>query len=282
MINIDRLSFSYGKLPVLSNISMDLQEGRIYGLLGGNGVGKTTLLTLLAGLKKPLGGEILVDGLHPYDRLPSCLEQQYFLPDSLDALPMKAKSFAGNFGKFWNNFSMDVFLEAMRDFDVDAELRMDRMSFGQLKKCYVSFAFACGCKYLFMDEPTNGLDIPSKAQFRKALMKYTSEESTVVISTHQVRDLENVIDPIIILDGRDVLVNASLAEISSKFFFDYSNIVLPHSLYSEMIPGGCIQVMLNADGAESKVNIEAFFNAVISNKELVKSLLGQDANDIKE
>ena len=145
---------------------------------------------------------------------------------------------------------------------------MNAMSTGQLKKTYISFALALGCRYLYLDEPTNGLDIPSKAQFRSALMKYTSE----VISTHQVRDLENIIDPIIILDRQDVLMNASLEAISRKLYFDYGSQVHPESLYSEQLPGGFIQVYPNTEGLESKVSIEALFNAVHNNKEFIKNL----------
>ena len=119
---------------------------------------------------------------------------------------------------------------------------MNAMSTGQLKKTYISFALALGCKYLYLDEPTNGLDIPSKAQFRSALMKYTSDDSTIIISTHQVRDLENIIDPIIILDRQGVLLNADIATISNKLYFDYGSEIHPESLYSEQLPGGFIQV----------------------------------------
>jgi len=144
------------------------------------------------------------------------------------------------------------------------------MSCGQLKKTHIAFALACRTKYLFMDEPTNGLDIPSKSQFRKAITKYTREDATIVISTHQVRDLENIIDPIIILDSKEVLMNASLEEISRQFFFDYSNTPRPDALYSEMTPGGCIQVCLNTSDQESKVNIEALFNTVHRHKSILK------------
>ena len=127
-------------------------------------------------------------------------------------------------------------------------------------------------RYIFMDEPTNGLDIPSKAQFRKALMQFTSDDSTVVISTHQVKDLENVIDPVIILDRQDVLLNASVSEISEKLWFDYGTEINPNALYSEVVPGGCIQVLPNPDGRDSKVNIEALFNAVHKNKDWFKAV----------
>ena len=167
---------------------------------------------------------------------------------------------------------MDKFNEIMKIFDTNPDMRMDQMSYGQLKKAFISFALATSTRYLFMDEPTNGLDIPSKAQFRKAITKYTSDDSTLLISTHQARDLEAIIDPIIILDRRDVLLNATVEEISQKLYFDYSSDVQSDALYSEMIPGGCIQVVENKDGLESKVNIEALFNTTLNNKERIKNM----------
>ena len=163
----------------------------------------------------------------------------------------------------------------MKVFDNDENQRMDQMSYGQLKKTFISFALACNTKYLFMDEPTNGLDIPSKAQFRKAVSKYTSEDSTLLISTHQARDLEAIIDPIIILDHRDVLLNTSLDEIAEKLFFDYTSDIDPTALYQEMVPGGNIQVTVNKTGAESKVNIEALFNAVLLHKSEIKEMFNK-------
>ena len=273
MITIDDLGFSYGSIPVLDHITMTLEDGRIYGLLGENGVGKTTLLTLLAGLKSPRTGRIDTDGFTPYDRKPSFLQDQYYLPDEVAPVNYTAERFARVHGTFWPRFSQDKFLEILKEFEVDPRQKMNKMSSGQLKKTYISFALALGVKHLFLDEPTNGLDIPSKAQFRKAVTKYTSEDSVIVISTHQVRDLENIIDPIIILDRRDVLVNATLEEISEKLYFDYGTQLHPEALYSEQLPGGFIQVLVNTTDEESKVNIEAFFNAVHKNKELVKNLL---------
>ena len=275
MIRIEKLGFSYGQVPVLKNITMNLEPGKIYGLLGENGVGKTTLLTLLAGLKKPLQGNIDIDGSTPYSRAPQVLENQFYLADEMLPVPMKAAEYARITGEFWPNYKQDTFEEIMELFENTSDKKMNEMSTGQLKKTYISLALALGCKYLFLDEPTNGLDIPSKAQFRSALMKYTGEDSTIVISTHQVRDLENIIDPIIILDRQDVLLNASLEEISRKLYFDYGTRLHPESLYSEQLPGGFIQVYPNAEGADSKVNIEALFNAVHHNKEFIKGLFAE-------
>ena len=295
MITINDLGFTYGEtgglgsisldrkkghiLPtdryVLRNITMKLEEGCIYGLLGENGVGKTTFLTLLSGLKKPQLGEIDIDGHKPYDREPSFLADQYYLSDEVAAVNMKAIDYARNYGKFWENFDIGKFKEVMEVLENDTEQKMTRMSFGQLKKTYIAFALACNTKYLFMDEPTNGLDIPSKAQFRKAVTKYTREDSVILISTHQVRDLENIIDPIIILDRQDVLLNATIAEISEKLYFDYSSEPMENALYREMIPGGNIQVCLNQTGEDSKVNLEALFNTVHQHKELIKGIFNK-------
>ena len=276
MIKTQNLAFSYGKKEVLRNISLSLEPGKIYGLLGENGVGKTTLLTLLCGLKKPLAGSVDADGHDPYKREPSLLADQYFLPDEVVPSYDKALAWAKSRGCFWPRFSLDLFSEIMTVFEVDKAQKMNTMSAGQLKKTHISFALACSVKHLFMDEPTNGLDIPSKAQFRSAILKFTPEDSTIVISTHQVRDLENVIDPIIILDRQDVLLNASVERISDKLFFDYGTTLHPESLYSEQLPGGFIQVYPNVKGEDSKVNIEALFNAVHKNKELVKSLFDNE------
>lgn len=272
MIEIKDLAFSYGKTPILKSITTTLEEGRIYGLLGENGVGKTTLLTLLCGLKKVCSGSITTDGENPFDRTPTLLQNQFYLPDEALPVAMKAECFAKKRGAFWPDYDHSKFLEIMKEFENDPAKKMNQMSAGQLKKTYISLALACGCKYIFMDEPTNGLDIPSKTQFRSAIMKYTSDDSTIVISTHQVRDLENIIDPIIILDRQDVLLNASVEEITSKLYFDYGTQLHPESLYSEQLPGGFIQVYHNTTGEDSKINVEALFNAVHKNKELIKGM----------
>ena len=276
MIEIDNLAFSYGPKTVLKNISMKVASGNIYGLLGENGVGKTTLLTLLCGLKKPQTGTIRVDGRDPFDRQPSLLSDQFYLPDEVTPVHACAIDFAKENGVFWPGFDLEKFQTILTEFEVEPEQRMDAMSAGQLKKTWVSFALACNAKYYYLDEPTNGLDIPSKAQFRSALMKYTREDATIVISTHQVRDLENIIDPIIILDRRDVLLNATIERIAEKLFFDYGTTLHPEALYSEQLPGGFIQVLPNPDKADSKVNIEALFNTVHKHKDFVKNLFDHE------
>lgn len=276
MLKIDKISFSYGNTPCLEKISLNLEEGKIYGLLGENGVGKTTLLTLLCGLKNVQTGSIDVDGFTPYKRDPEFLSSIFYLPDEVTPVNTTAISFAKEKGRFWPCFSLDKFVEIMQIFEMELSQKMNAMSAGQLKKTWIAFALACSTRYLFLDEPTNGLDIPSKAQFRKAVMAFTREDSTIVISTHQVKDLENIIDPIIILDKRDVLLNASVEEIASKLYFDYGTTLNPDSLYTEQLPGGFIQVYPNTAGEESKLNVEALFNTVHKHKELIKGIFSHE------
>ena len=273
MIQIENLSYAYGRNTVLQHISMKLQPGRIIGLLGENGVGKTTLLTLLCGLKNPLTGSIDADGRKPFDRKPSLLADQFYLPDEVMPLRLSAEAFARERGSFWPNFTMERFLDLLAGFEVEAGQRMDKMSAGQLKKTWIAFGLACHTKYYYMDEPTNGLDIPSKAQFRKALARETAEDSIVILSTHQVRDLEDIIDSIVILEARAVAVNTTIDDLSRAFRFETLDTVSPDSLYSEMVPGGILQVLPNDEGVETKVNIESFFNALHTSRERVITLL---------
>ncbi len=278
MITINNLSYAYGKNIVLDGITMNLKPGNIYGLLGENGVGKTTLLTLLCGLKKPLTGNIDIDGYRPYGRKPGFLSNIYYLSDDPADSSLQPMQYAAAYGQFWQGFDMKKFTELLALFEVPVNNSMDKMSTGELKKTHISFALACSCRYILMDEPTNGLDIPSKTQFRKALMHYTADESTLLISTHQVKDLENVIDPIIILDRREVLLNASVADITAKLFFDYGSNLQTEALYSEMMPGGSIQVLPNSEGRDSKLNLEALFNAVHKNKDWFRTNFGANQN----
>ena len=266
MIEINDLGFSYGSNSVLDHISMKLEDGRIYGLLGENGVGKTTLLTLLAGLKNAGCGSICTDGDNPFNRRPSLLDNQYYLPDEVQAPNIPAIRYAKMYGAFWTNFDFQKFQTILGEFEVDGSAKMNNMSTGQLKKTHIAFALSLGVKYLFLDEPTNGLDIPSKADFRRILSKRVGDNSTIIISTHQVKDVENLIDPIIILSQKEVLLNASVEQITKKLYFEYGGVQRPDALYSEMQPGGWMNVVENTDGEESQVNIEALFNAVLRTK----------------
>lgn len=270
MIKINNLDFSYKNTQVFRNINLEFQKGNIYGLLGENGVGKTTLLKLLCGLQRPDSGSCTVDDMTPSDRKPEFLQNVYFLPEEVITEDTTPEKYIKKIGVFYPRFDINLFYKLEKELEVDPKKKFNALSYGQKKKTLLACALSLRTDYLFLDEPTNGLDIPSKALFRKVIANYCTDESTIIISTHQVKDVENLIDPIVILDNDDVLLNASFAEITKKVYFEYGPERLPFALYSEMLPGGYINVMPNKDGIESNVNIEALFNAVMKNKEFFK------------
>ena len=273
MIEIRNLDFSYKKTPVFSNINLSFPEGAIYGLLGENGVGKTTLLKLICGLQRPTAGTCTFDGLTCHDRLPQMLQRVVFLPDEV-TLPDNAtpQRYVDELAPFYPTFSQGTFLHLMQELEVDAERKFREMSFGQQKKSLIAASLALGTDYVLLDEPTNGLDIPSKAQFRSILSKIADEGKTIIISTHQVKDVENLIDPIVILSHNAVLLDASVQKITEKLFFEYGGEAREDALYSELMPAGYMNVVPNESGEESQLNIEALFNAVLRNKNTIHEL----------
>ena len=273
MIEIKNLDFSYKKTPVFSNINLNFPQGAIYGLLGENGVGKTTLLKLICGLQRPTVGACTVEGMTCHDRLPAMLQRIVFLPDEV-TLPDNAtpQKYVDELSPFYPTFSQGTFLHLMQELEVEPDRKFREMSFGQQKKSLIAASLSLGTDYVLLDEPTNGLDIPSKAQFRSILSKIADEGKTIIISTHQVKDVENLIDPIVILSHNAVLLDASVQKITEKLFFEYGGAERQNALYSELLPGGYMNVVANESGEESQLNIEALFNAVLRNKEKIKEL----------
>jgi ABC-2 type transport system ATP-binding protein len=272
MIKINDLKFGYGRKIVFENISFNMELGKIYGLLGENGVGKTTLLRIIAGLLFPDEGSCTALDMNPAERLPAFLQEVFYLPEEFGFPPVKVESFAKTTGSFYPTFNMEQFREYAKEFDVDTTRKFTELSFGQKKKALLAFGIATNVKLMLFDEPTNGLDIPSKTQFRKLIAQVASDERTFIISTHQVRDLENLIDPIIILDYRDVLLNHSVEAISEKLYFGTREKAPVDAFYSEPSLHGVSTVEENTGGKESKINIEQLFNAAMANKARFKNL----------
>ena len=273
MIEIANLSFSYKKTSVFNNISLSFKEGNIYGLLGENGVGKTTLLKLICGLQRPVEGTCSVNGLTSHQRLPEMLQRIAFLPDEVELPDSNTpQRFVDELAPFYPNFAQATFLHLMQEFEVEPDRKFKEMSFGQQKKSLIAATLSLGTDYVLLDEPTNGLDIPSKSQFRSILSKRIDDHSTIIISTHQVKDVENLIDPIVILNNNAVLLDATVQRITEKLYFEYGGERRDDALYSEMLPGGYLNVIPNQTGEESQLNIEALFNTVLRNKNLIKEL----------
>ena len=266
MITLKDLSFSYGRHKVLGNVSMTLEKGKIYGLLGENGVGKSTLLKILSGLLKIERGDCNVFGEVPYSRNPSFLQDIFYLPEDFAGENVVVEKYAMQLGVFYPNFSPDRFKRIISEFGVDPKAKFNKLSLGQQKKAIIAVALSLGTKVLLMDEPSNGLDIPSKSLLRRLIAENASDDQLIIISTHQVKDLENLIDPIIIMDKDGVILNASIEEISSRLTFGIESEEDKGALYSQRDLRGYITVRRNEYGIETPVDIEALFNCALVNK----------------
>ncbi|HCO66217.1 MAG TPA: ABC transporter ATP-binding protein [Dysgonomonas sp.] len=272
MIEIRDLIFHYKKSrTVFYDLSLDIGTG-IYGLLGENGVGKTTLLHIISGLRFPKSGSCKVLGYDSFRRNPQMLSQLFFLPEEFDTPDVSIDNYAKLHAAFYPNFDDVQFNYNLKELKVDKDKKMNEQSLGQRKKAMIAFALALNTPILLLDEPTNGLDIPSKSQFRKLLASVYDHTKCIIISSHQVRDLENLIDPIIILDRNDIILNHSLQEISEKLLFTYTTSKPDESLYCEQALQGYSSVQINEDGKESIVNIESLFSAAVNNKVKIKNL----------
>lgn len=276
MIEIKDLTFGYKRnKPVLQNVNLELKQGYIHGLLGKNGIGKTTLLKLIAGLQFPDKGTIKVNEFVPSQRKVAFLSNTFFLSEDLYDSKLTIEKFLKVNSVFYPDFSKENFLSYLTDFEIeDIKQRLDKLSYGTRKKVLIAFGLACRCKLMLLDEPTNGLDIPSKSQFRKVMLRAMTEESCIIISTHQVRDLHNLIDSVLILDQTNVLLNATSAEICDKIYFGLTDKMPVNEklLYSEDSLGGLQIVKENTEHRESNLDIELLFNAVFSNKTRFKEL----------
>ena len=270
MIQVNNISFKYAgqKDLVFDDFSLTLEENNIYGLLGKNGTGKSTLLYLIAGLLRPEKGSVSFDGIETKERKPETLQEIFIVPEEFDLPAMSFRQYVKINAPFYPRFSHEVLESCLNDFDLSMDVNLNALSMGQKKKVFMSFALAAGTKLLLMDEPTNGLDIPSKSQFRKVIAQYMTEDRTLIISTHQVHDVESLLDHILILSQQKLLLDASVAEISEKYTFEYRTPdQMADAIYAEpSLQGNAVIAPRKADSAETQVNLELLFNAVNEGK----------------
>lgn len=275
MIELQNLSFGYSRKKLLyKNLNLSINSGSIYGLLGKNGAGKSTLLKNMAGTLFPVDGDITINGMVPQKRKPSFLETIYYIPEDVYVPPLSIKQYKSLFAPFYPNFNAESFYKYLGEFEVGLDSKLNRLSFGQQKKFVIAFALACNTNVLLMDEPTNGLDIPSKSQFRKLIASIMNDDRVIIISTHQVRDLENMIDNIIIVDNGNLLLHTSVGEITDKLCFKTVTEIPADArvLYKERTLHGNAVVMENTMGEDSKINLEYLFNGIVDNPQTAKQI----------
>lgn len=276
MLQVENISFSYGrrKPEVLSDFSFSLEKGRVYGLLGKNGVGKSTLLYLMCGLLTPKHGRVMYHGLDVRRRLPETLRDMFLVPEEFDLPAVSLVQFVELNSPFYPNFSKEDMMTYLHLFEMDWNIHLGGLSMGQKKKVFMSFALATHTSLLLMDEPTNGLDIMAKSQFRKFIASGMSDERTIVISTHQVRDIDNVLDHVVIMNNSCVLLDESIVCVTERLAFVESDspALAEEALYKLPSVQGNSLLLPNREGVETKLNLELLFGAVLANPEKIKGL----------
>ena len=278
IMQVERIAFNYGwrqQKSVFSDFSLSLERGKVYGLLGLNGAGKSTLIYLMAGLLTPKSGRVTIDGCNVRDRLPSTLGNMFIVPEEFELPRMSLKEYATLNGALYPRFSYDDLLRNLELFDINPEIKsLSSLSMGQKKKVLMSFAFATHTDLMLMDEPTNGLDIPGKSQFRRLVAREMSDNRTIVISTHQVRDIDNCIEHVVIIDDSKVLLDESVASITSKLQFVENGTATDaqRAIYSQPSVMGYSIVVPNNGGDETEVNLETLFNATLGNSDKISEI----------
>jgi ABC-2 type transport system ATP-binding protein len=266
MVNLKEVRFGYRrKPPLFDGLDVSLEPGSIYGLLGRNGAGKTTMLKLVCGLLFPHGGSVSVLGADPAERAPATQMELLLVPEEFVTPALTAVQYEQIYGAFYPRFDASEFRAHLQEFEVEPDENLSQMSYGQKKKVLLAFGLAAHTRVLLLDEPTNGLDIPSKGQFRRLLAGSEDEQRVTIISTHQVRDMENLIDPVIILENGKVVFQQSMDEITSRIRVQVGAEQPADAIYSERALGGFASILPNLDGRDSHVDLELLFNAVTSN-----------------
>lgn len=275
MIQVKNVTYGYVKnYKLFNNLNLELEPGNIYGLLGKNGTGKTTLIKLMSGLLLPQAGQCFIFNTDAGKRLPSALSDFFLIPEEFQLPSIKMEEYVKINSPFYPKFSYSDYSNYLKDFEMEGNKKLHTLSFGQKKKFLLAFGLATNVKFLFLDEPTNGLDIPSKSQFRKTVARSLTDEKSIIISTHQARDLESLIDTIIILETGKIILNSPCSKITQKLAFNrISNLEDSENiLYKEDTLGG-YKIVAPANGKEeSELDMELFFNAVVSNVKQVASI----------
>jgi len=277
MIQFKNFQFYYRKhQQMFDGLDLTLEKGHIYGLLGKNGAGKSTMLKNAVGTLFPKGGSCEVNGVLSASRKPDMLSEIFFLPEQISAPEVGIDYLIKMNAPFYPKFSRELFDKVMNEFDLQTDNKLHQLSHGQQKKVFLAFGIATQTDWLLMDEPTNGLDIPSKTAFRKVVTSFISEDRGIIISTHQIADIEKLIDSIVVIDSGKLLLNKSLYEISEKLSFKL--ITQPSesdepTLYEEQYGIGNRIIAENKSGEESLVDLEILFNAVTSKNNQIINIL---------
>lgn len=284
MIQINQLSYRYSrKKEILSCLDLELPTGKIYGLLGKNGAGKSTLIRNIAGTLFPTKGSCRVLGHEPRKRDINFLKELFFVPEECFLPNLSIRQFIDIYSPYYPSFDQEQYQQYLKQFSIDPGQHLQALSFGQKKKAMIGFALSANTRLLIMDEPTNGLDIPSKVLFRNMIKEAMKPDRLVLITSHQVRDLDELITDLIIMDHGEILLHETKERIANKLLFQLTDAPSTASslLYEEKQANGWARILENPMGLNSPVDVELLFNAMLNSREkLNMALLPQPKTEL--
>ena len=272
IIEIKNLSAGYDGRTVLHDVNLSIYERDFLGIIGPNGGGKTTLMHLICGLLFPKNGKCSIDGRNTAERQSEGLARYFFLPEELQMPTESIASFAARHSVFYPHFNQEEFKLNLEELKINRKQKLSSVSYGQQKKAMLAYAFALHTPYILLDEPTNGLDITSRQALKRIISRSIDDDSTLLISTHQAHDFENLLDHLIILGEGEILLNRSLDEISQRLLFARTDSLPEDSIYSEQELPGYFSVLPNEEEEENTPDIELLYKAMLQVPEKIKSM----------
>lgn len=215
LLECQGLTKKYNNFYALSNLNLTLERGQIVGLLGPNGSGKTTLIKLINGLLVPTDGRVMINSMAPgveTKKLVSYLPERGYLNDH-----MRVDEILSYFVDFYDNFSLERANAMLKDLDIDSHARLRTLSKGTKEKVQLVLVMSRDAELYILDEPIGGVDPAARDYILHTILTNYNENATILLSTHLITDIENVLDRVLFLQNGQLSLNATVDEIRSKW-----------------------------------------------------------------
>ena len=214
LLECKQLNKQFDDKPILKNINIKIPRGKIIGLLGKNGTGKTTLIKLINDLLTPTSGEILINGEKPgvnSKKIISYLPERTYLEKE-----MTIEQVIKYFEEFYANFNKEKAIKLLKDLDLSTELKLSKMSKGMQEKLQLILVMSREAELYILDEPLGGVDPATRDYILDTILSNFSEGASVIISTHLISDIERILDEVIFIDKGEIVLTSSADELRNK------------------------------------------------------------------
>ena len=214
IIKCDHLYKTFDNKEILRDVNLSIPKGKIIGLLGKNGTGKTTLIKLINDLLTPTSGEILVNGKKPgveSKRIISYLPERTYLDKN-----MKIEQILTFFEDFYDNFNREKAIKLLKDLDLDINLKISKMSKGMREKLQLILVMSRDAEIYILDEPLGGVDPATRDYILDTILSNFNEGASIIISTHLISDIERILDEVIFIDKGSIVLTSSADGLRTK------------------------------------------------------------------